>query len=591
MPNSSSLHVNDLTVIVDGKTIVNAITAHFQPGQVTLVVGHNGAGKSTLLEAVAGLREPASGVIKLADPDQPLWMKRKLNHSYLMQIGVSLQQSAAQWFLPTVADEFRYSMRPYKLSNEEMDARMADALAAVGLDSDRFLERDPKTLSGGQQRRLSLAMLAACQPQWLLLDEPTAGLDAEGTQQLSTFLQKHRAAGGSAIIVAHDLEALLPIADAVLEMNMGESSAGIRPAPAYAAALAVSSAVSSDDERLPQPLEIAALLQQSGVKVPVSDTVWLEPKALASALAAELHDRSSIGIGIGDINEDRDEKPLYTIWTNDAASAEAASSHAVPSTLQAQVKSRSSNSKKSAAVQSDRFDPRAVVLSYLLFATGILLQQSWWGLLIATICASVFVWLPLRYAITPWRTAIILYARMVIVFILFAGLKLTSVGYDWQPAMETGFRLVRLFVVMVTGLPVAALITPIRLQRAIEQTLGWLRPLKVPVQALALTVALIFRFLPMIKQEWDRFVRITHARGKSTTRPDKLPARMLYAITAPFMLAMMRGADEMTEALEARGYGREEGRKPTRGIVLRWSRTDSKLVAVFGLLFFVLYWL
>jgi energy-coupling factor transport system ATP-binding protein len=157
--------------------------------------------------------------------------------------------------------------------------------------------------------------------------------------------------------------------------------------------------------------------------------------------------------------------------------------------------------------------------------------------------------------------------------------------------METGFRLSKLFVVMVTGLPIAALVTPIRLQRAIEQSFGWLRRVKLPIEALALTVALIFRFLPMIKQEWDRFVRIAHARGKSISRPGKLPARMLYAIMAPFMLAMLRGADEMTDALEARGYGRVGGSKPTRGIVLRWSITDSKLVALFGILFVTLYWL
>jgi len=572
MRNNSSLHVHELSVIVEGQSIVNHMSAVFPTGQITLVVGHNGAGKSTLLEALAGLREPAGGVIQLAD--QPLWLKKKLNKEYLMQIGVSLQQSSAQWFLSTVADEFRYSMRPYTISSEEMDARMVDALAAIGLEPDRFLERDPKTLSGGQQRRLSLAMLAACQPQWLLLDEPTAGLDADGIRQLCVLLMKHHAAGGSAIIVAHDLEALLPIADAVLVMDNGSAvPGGIQPAVQYAASLADS----TESGPLPQPLETAALLHQAGIKLPTSDEVWMESKTLAAALADRL-----LGGAHEDTAQTGDPCDVQQERANAATHAEDRVS--IPVT-------RQKPQSKSGSVQSDRYDPRAVVFSYLLFATGILLQQSWLGLLAATLLAAAFVWWPLRYTIAPWRNAIILYIRMMIMFILFAGIKLTSIGYDWHPAVETGFRLSKLLVVMVTGLPIAALVTPIRLQRSIEQSLDWLRKIKLPIEALALTVALIFRFLPMIKQEWERFVRIAHARGKSTTRPGKLPARMLYVITAPFMLAMLRGADEMTDSLEARGYGREGGSQPTRGIVLRWSMRDSKLAALFGFLFIILYWL
>ncbi|MBD3918329.1 ATP-binding cassette domain-containing protein [Paenibacillus sp. PR3] len=582
MRSNGSLHVHDLSVLVDGKTIVNALSAAFPAGRITLIVGHNGAGKSTVLETLAGLREPAGGIIQLAD--QQLWLKKKLNKEYLMQIGVSLQQSSAQWFLSTVADEFRYSMRPYQLSGEEMNARMEDALAAVGLESERFLERDPKTLSGGQQRRLSLAMLAACQPQWLLLDEPTAGLDADGIQQLCVLLMKHRAAGGSAIIVAHDLEVLLPISDAVLEIDNGSAvSIGIRPAVQYAASLAAS----TDSGPLPQPLETAAFLHQAGIKLPASDEAWMEPKALAAALTQQLlsGDHHAVAQSGSQAIVNPPDRPDSITDSEDAAVLITAANPSIQHT------NRQAPRSNTRVIPSDRFDPRAVVLSYLLFATGILLQQNWWGLLVATLFASAFVWWPLRYTITPWRNAIILYIRMVIVFILFAGIKLTSIGYDWHPVVETGFRLSKLLVVMVTGLPIAALVTPIRLQRAIEQSLGWLRKIKLPIDALALTVALIFRFLPMIKQEWERFVRIAHARGKSTTRPGKLPARMLYAITAPFMLAMLRGADEMTDALEARGYGRMGGSTPTRGIVLRWSISDSKLTVVFGILFAILYWL
>ncbi|MGG4146239.1 ABC transporter ATP-binding protein, partial [Paenibacillus algorifonticola] len=173
----------------------------FKEGTITLLIGSNGAGKSTLLETMAGLRRLNEGEISLGADF--LWVKkgrrRRLSRSVVLNTGIALQHSESQWFAATVKEELLYSLKPYKLEPPEKERRLHDALQAAGLPAE-LLARDPGSLSGGQQRRLAVACLLACKPQWLLLDEPTAGLDAEGISRLCAVLAAHKAAGRGAVV-------------------------------------------------------------------------------------------------------------------------------------------------------------------------------------------------------------------------------------------------------------------------------------------------------------------------------------------------------------------------------------------------------
>ncbi|WP_284239308.1 energy-coupling factor ABC transporter ATP-binding protein, partial [Paenibacillus glycanilyticus] len=204
------------------KKLLDGINLSFRKGTITLLVGHNGSGKSTLLETMAGLRRIAGGRIK--NGDEPLWLtkgrKPRLNKPIVMKTGIALQQSESQWFASTVKEEFDYSLKPYGIADAEKERRMASAMERAGLSME-LLERDPWTLSGGQQRRLAMACLLACEPEWLLLDEPTAGLDADGIRRLCAMLDAHRAAGRGAVVATHDLDALLPLADEVAVVTGG----------------------------------------------------------------------------------------------------------------------------------------------------------------------------------------------------------------------------------------------------------------------------------------------------------------------------------------------------------------------------------
>ncbi|MWC26481.1 ABC transporter ATP-binding protein, partial [Paenibacillus sp. MMS18-CY102] len=300
----ASWHIHELHAHVNGHHILRGAAATFAPGTITLVIGHNGAGKSTFLETMAGLRYPSSGSILLGE--QSLWRGKKLNRLLLLHAGVAVQQSASQWFLPTVEAEFRYTLKPYRAENGVDAGRqaMASALSTVGLPVE-LLSQDPRTLSGGQQKRLALAMLLVTKVRWLLLDEPTAGLDMDGTRQLCRALEAHRAAGGGAVIVTHDLEALLPLADAVIVIDNGVASATMTPSAWAAQAVGggaeassvgatcsgaepsghVGASAGSATARprvLPLPLQAAAQLRAAGFAVPAG-APWAPPQALAAA--------------------------------------------------------------------------------------------------------------------------------------------------------------------------------------------------------------------------------------------------------------------------------------------------------------------
>ncbi|WP_314000380.1 ABC transporter ATP-binding protein, partial [uncultured Paenibacillus sp.] len=203
---------------VGGGELLRDVTFASAPGTLTLIVGRNGAGKTTLLETMAGLRTLAAGRIEV--DGLPLWRGAKPRREALLRYGAALQRSESQWFARSIREELHYSMKPYGFDGDERERRAAAALEQAGLPAE-LLAREPWTLSGGQQRRLAWACLAAAGHGWLLLDEPTSGLDDGGIRLLRAFLGAHKAQGRGAVVATHDLDALWPLADAVVELDDG----------------------------------------------------------------------------------------------------------------------------------------------------------------------------------------------------------------------------------------------------------------------------------------------------------------------------------------------------------------------------------
>ncbi|WP_042160636.1 ATP-binding cassette domain-containing protein [Paenibacillus gorillae] len=550
------------------KRIIGPVDGSFRQGRITLLAGANGAGKSTLLETMAGLRALQSGSVALGESS--LWEKGKrgkmrLNRSVLLDTGISLQHSEAQWFAPKVSEEFRFSLKPYKLPEVEQEERIRKAMKATGLPL-QLADADPWTLSGGQQRRLSLACLLACQPKWLLLDEPTSGLDTAGVSQLLDVLRVHREAGGGAVISTHDLDALLPIADEVAVMEDGLLLQAV-PAAEWAAAHA-------SDGAAPQALRVLAELQRTGIEISRNSKadLWPSSSELARALASQFvrHPHEEVQEVIP-----RSVQPAAAVGMGHQASSDVfISEHRLQHTVT--ISGTSPYTGVSAAGLASRFDPRALILSYVLLAAAILMQGRWPGIAAAALLTGVVLF-PLRAQIRPWIKVIRAYSIMIAAIAFIAGIQLKPFGFEWTNAQFTLLRFSGLLLVMLLGLPMLAMVTPLRVQRAIEQTFGWLSRFKVPVSSAALTVTLIFRFIPLLGSEWQRFATIAHARGKATTQLGSLPVAMLFPVIIPYIRSLLRLAEQLADALEARGIGNPNG-KPTRGFVLQFTARDALLM-------------
>ncbi|MDQ8735232.1 energy-coupling factor transporter transmembrane component T, partial [Paenibacillus sp. LHD-38] len=229
-------------------------------------------------------------------------------------------------------------------------------------------------------------------------------------------------------------------------------------------------------------------------------------------------------------------------------------------------------------LRSDRFDPRAVILVYLFLAACVLAQKTALELSLAALVILVLL-APFQVLIWPWIRVIRAYAIMIIIFCIIGGIGIVPLSFDWDKVWPIALRFGKLLLVMVLSMPILKLMTPYRLQRAIEQTFGFLERIKLPIHSFALIVTLIFRFIPLLTGEWERFAKLAHARGKAVTPLKTVPFKNLVPILIPYVRSVLRLAEQMADALEARGFGYKK-RKPTYAFRLRFNQADAGLLSI-----------
>ncbi len=191
-----------------------------EQGSMTGLIGHTGCGKSTLLRMFNGLLRPDSGKILLSGKD--IWENPKEISKVRFCVGLVMQYPEYQLFDETVRADIAYGPRNMGLSAEEIARRVEAAATFAGFPLD-MLDRSPFELSGGQKRRAAIAGVMAMQPEVLVLDEPAAGLDPKGREDIFEGLARYRReSGATVIVVSHSMEDMAEYCDRLVVMNDGE---------------------------------------------------------------------------------------------------------------------------------------------------------------------------------------------------------------------------------------------------------------------------------------------------------------------------------------------------------------------------------
>ena len=201
------------------KTAVSDISFSIEKGEFIGIIGHTGTGKSTLMQMLNGLIRPDSGEILL--DGENIWKKPKEIRKVRFRVGMVFQYPEYQLFEDTVYSDIAYGAVNKGISGQELDKTVRNAAEFAGLP-DNLLEKSPFELSGGEKRRAAIAGIMAMQPEVLVLDEPTAGLDPMGREfLLSKIREYHRKNGNTVILVSHSMEDIAKISDRVIVMNKG----------------------------------------------------------------------------------------------------------------------------------------------------------------------------------------------------------------------------------------------------------------------------------------------------------------------------------------------------------------------------------
>lgn len=244
------------------KRAVNNINIEINKGEVIGIIGHTGSGKSSLVQMLNGLFKPTSGTVYYNDTD--IFANPKELRKIRFNIGLVFQYPENQLFEETVAKDIAFGPKNMGLSEEEIAEKVKRAARFAGL-KDELLERSPFDLSGGEKRRAAIAGVFAMEPEILILDEPTAGLDPVGKDVLLSQIETyHKESGNTVLLVSHNMEDIARISDRVLVMNSSEALMFDTPGNVF-------SRVDELKEvglRIPEITEITAKLRQKGIDLP-----------------------------------------------------------------------------------------------------------------------------------------------------------------------------------------------------------------------------------------------------------------------------------------------------------------------------------
>ncbi|WP_338069771.1 energy-coupling factor transporter ATPase [Bifidobacterium santillanense] len=496
--------------------ILDDVSLQVRRGETVALMGANGSGKSTLLRLVCALDKPDSGSITI-DGLRVDTAKRRDLARLRRTVGLVMQHPERQLFADTVRDDVAYGPTNQGLDRAEINARVDAALRLARLDG--LADRSPFDLSGGQQRLAAIAGVVACRPALLVMDEPTAGLDADARERVYALLDDLRAQGVSVLIVTHSHEEAHRVADRVLDMGL-LSAGGGNGTPVVAA----------DDAGRgvshPVPPDVAARVPQGhGPMIP----------AVRS--------------------------------TAESTESEGAKRRGKPAATEA---SRRVHSPVA------RLDPRVKMVAILVaMFSAFAISNPWQLLLGAVFTGGVIAASRVRLTrlLGSVRMFLGLFAVMGLLNVFFVRTGHVLVELGPVPITDDGVVTAILYtcrfaLVIVLGAVFLATTTPTAITDAFASLLSPLNRLGVHTQEIALVLSLALRFIPTLAVEAQAVADAQAARGGSI-ETGSLPQRVkaMTAIIVPIFAGALRHADNLSLALDARCY--EEGIRRTHWRVMR----------------------
>lgn len=246
------------------KKALDDVSVSIDKGEIVAVIGHTGSGKSTLVQHLNGLLKPDAGQVavddvNLAGKDATAKKARQL-------VGMVYQYPEHQIFAETVYEDIAFGPRNRGFQPEEVDKQVREAMAFVGLDFETFAKRSPFQLSGGQMRRVAIAGVVAMNPDYLVLDEPSAGLDPRSRNAVfKEIMALHQSRGIAIVLVTHSMEEAVKYAKRLLVINQGKILFDGNPADIFRNHQQKLVEVGMDE---PQVFKLADLLRRQGMELP-----------------------------------------------------------------------------------------------------------------------------------------------------------------------------------------------------------------------------------------------------------------------------------------------------------------------------------
>lgn len=496
-----------------GAPVLDALDFCARAGSVVLLAGRSGSGKSTLATVAAGLREPDAGRVRIAgSPARP------------GACGLAWQNPETQFFLDTVFDEIAFAPRNLGADEREVAARVDAAARAVGLEAG-LLERYPFELSGGQARRVAIASVLSLAAPVLVLDEPTAGLDASGRRFVRALVRDLARSGRAVVVISHDVGEWLAAVDEVALLAEGRICWRGTPS---------------------QVGQAAGAFARAGLLLP-------ESARLYRALAARAGHNGAVDAlaSASDLTPDPVRNPVAPDSTSPRLQTRAG---------------RGFHPLLGAYIPSSPLagiDARVKLGVLAAICIGVFATGSWWGLAAwAAVLAGAAAAARMRPAalVRALRPAAI-----VLAFALFANLISCDgratvalagpVGLNPAGGLRGLAAALRIALLLGFSLVVASSTTATQISDACMRLLRPCRRVGVPVAQLGCVLSLALRFIPLTGEEVMRIHTAQRARGvRFDSGGLAARGRAWVAVLAPMVVGLLRRADRLGEAMAARCY-------------------------------------